>query len=46
MATTFRSLCDDDVSTVLYDADSLFRVADYRHHYCTGFVEAVHHETW
>ena len=45
VATTFRALCDDDVGTVLYDTDSLFRVADYRHHHCTCFMEAVHHKT-
>ena len=45
VATTFRALSDDDVRTVLYDTHSLFRVADHRHHHCTGFMEAVHHKT-
>jgi hypothetical protein len=38
-------LCDDNIGAVPCDAHSLFRVANYGHHYRTGFVEAVHHET-
>ncbi|MDP7508200.1 MAG: hypothetical protein QF532_07190 [Acidimicrobiales bacterium] len=45
VAATFCALCDDNIGAVPCDAHSLFRVANYGHHYRTGFVEAVHHET-